>query len=150
MPQMADLPAIRFEAGIRPFTYTGIDYFGPLKVKVGRQTHKRWGVLYTCLTIRAIWIDVVPSYDTQACILSIRDFINRNGRVQEFYSDNGTYFKGADNELTREIKKIDEKRLSDEFTSCYTKWYFNPPESPHMGGMWERLIDPLKRVYTSP
>lgn len=143
-PQIADLPAIRFEAGIRPFSFAGLDYFGPMNVKVGRQSHKRWGVIYTCLTIRAVWIDVVPSYDTTACILSIRDFINREGVVQEFYSDNGSYFKGADNELTREIMKIDMQRLSDEFTSCYTKWYFNPPETPHMGGMWERLISPVK------
>lgn len=143
-PQMADLPKVRFEAGIRPFTYTGLDYFGPFSVKVGRQSHKRWGIIYTCLTIRAIWIDVVPSYDTQACILSIRDFVNRKGTVERFYSDNGTNLKGADNELTREIQKIDFQRLSDEFTSCYTKWYFTPPETPHMGGMWERLITSVK------
>lgn len=142
--QIADLPALRFETVIRPFTYTGVDYFGPLKVKVGRQINKRWGVIYTCLTIRAVWLDVVPSYDTQACIFSIRDFINRKGVIQEFYSDNGTYFKGADNELTREMQKIDVQRLSDEFTSCYTKWYFNPPEASHMGGMWERLIKSVK------
>ncbi|KAG4068395.1 hypothetical protein HA402_007915 [Bradysia odoriphaga] len=143
-PQIADLPAIRFETGIRPFTYTGLDYFGPMKAKVGRQTHKRWGILYTCLTTRGIWTDVVPNYNTESCILSIRDFINRKGLVEIFHSDNGLNLVGANNELKKEMEKIDVLRLEEEFTTCYTKWMFTPPESPHMGGMWERLIRSVK------
>lgn len=41
-PQMADLPIARLAAKTRPFTYVGIDYFGPMNVTVGRRTEKRW------------------------------------------------------------------------------------------------------------
>ncbi|XP_058827917.1 uncharacterized protein LOC131687846 [Topomyia yanbarensis] len=40
-PAMADLPLARLAAFARPFTYMGIDYFGPMTVSVGRRTEKR-------------------------------------------------------------------------------------------------------------
>ncbi|XP_046869435.1 uncharacterized protein LOC124462099 [Drosophila willistoni] len=43
-PQMAPLPIARLAAYQRPFTYVGIDYFGPFLVAVGRRSEKRWGV----------------------------------------------------------------------------------------------------------
>lgn len=52
-PMMADLPQSRLAAFSRPFTYMGVDYFGPILVSVGRRSEKRWGVIATCLTTRA-------------------------------------------------------------------------------------------------
>ncbi|XP_068150201.1 uncharacterized protein [Drosophila tropicalis] len=39
-PQMAPLPIARLAAYQRPFTYVGIDYFGPFLVAVGRRSEK--------------------------------------------------------------------------------------------------------------
>ena len=36
------------------FTYSVVDYFGPWMVKEGRRSIKRYGVLFTCLVLRAI------------------------------------------------------------------------------------------------
>ena len=41
-PIMADLPPARVAAYLRPFSYAGIDYFGPMQVMVGRRVEKRW------------------------------------------------------------------------------------------------------------
>lgn len=144
VPKMAALPAFRFETHIRPFTYTGVDYFGPMKVMIGRRREKRWGALFTCLTIRAIHIELAASLDTGTCIKLVRNFINWRGAPAEFHSDNGTNFVGADNALKEELKKLNVMELSTSVTSCYTKWNFNPPASPHMGGCWERLIKTVK------
>lgn len=76
--------------------------------------------------------------------MAITRFIDRNGTPREFYSDQGTSFKGADNELTREVSNIDQELLNVTFTTCYTKWNFNPPYGQHMGGSWERLIGSMK------
>ena len=45
--KMANLPKDRTESEA-PFTYCGIDYFGPWHIK-GRKELKRYGVLFTCL-----------------------------------------------------------------------------------------------------
>lgn len=157
-PQMADLPQARLATFAKPFSYVGVDYFGPMKVMIGRRTEKRWGVLFTCLTIRAIHIELVSSLNTNSCIMAIGNFIADRGEVIEFHSDCGTNFTGSDNELKkeevdfwisndelkRELAKIDPERLQTEFTSRYTNWFFNPPSAPHMGGSWERLIRSVK------
>ncbi|XP_055923707.1 uncharacterized protein LOC129954075 [Eupeodes corollae] len=145
-PQMAKLPPARLASFAAPFTFTGLDFFGPLTVSVGRHTEKRYGALFTCLTIRAVHIEMVYSLNTSSCILAIRNFMARRGIPREFYSDNGTNFVGAERELREAIKEVDENALIRKFTTTTTKWNFNPPAAPHMGGAWERLVRSIKTV----
>lgn len=60
----------------------------------------------------------------------------------EFFSDNGTNFVGASKEI---IKEINED-CSENFTNARTRWNFNPPAAPHMGGVWERLVRSVKEA----
>lgn len=143
-PQMGNLPPARLALGLRPFSFSGIDYFGPILVTCGRTERKRWGVLITCLTIRAVHIEIAHSLDTNSTVMCIRNFMNRRGRPNEFYSDCGTNLKGANNELRDLVSMIDNERLVTEFTTCYTKWCFNPPKAASMGGSWERLVRSVK------
>ena len=63
---MADLPADRLTPGESPFSYVGIDVFGPLYVKQGRSTVKHYGCLFSCLTMRASHIEVTESLQTDS------------------------------------------------------------------------------------
>ncbi|XP_055585344.1 uncharacterized protein LOC129738178 [Uranotaenia lowii] len=139
-PIMAPLPAARLADHERPFTFTGLDYFGPLLVKVGRSSVKRWVCLFTCLTTRAVHLEVAFDLSTASCIFCVRRFIGRRGAPLEFYSDNGTNFQGASRILQDQINR----GLANTFTNCHTKWTFNPPGAPHMGGVWERLVQSVK------
>ena len=76
---MSDLPRERLAFKERPFTNTGIDYFGRFCVAVKRSTEKRWGFLFTCLTTRAVHFEVVPSMDTSSCVMGIERFAARRG-----------------------------------------------------------------------
>ena len=43
---MGDLPKPRLTPHEPPFTYTGIDFFGPFYVKRGRGTEKVYGCIF--------------------------------------------------------------------------------------------------------
>ncbi|XP_062703954.1 uncharacterized protein LOC134286358 [Aedes albopictus] len=147
-PEMAELPSARMAAFTRPFSHVGVDFFGPIEVLVGRRVEKRWGVLLTCLTVRALHIEVANSLSTSSCMMALNNFIARRGTPVCFYSDRGTNFVGASKELRDALKAIDKHEMSKEFTTPATSWQFNPPSSPHMGGSWERLIQSVKRNLT--
>uniref|UniRef100_A0A182XPV1 DUF5641 domain-containing protein n=1 Tax=Anopheles quadriannulatus TaxID=34691 RepID=A0A182XPV1_ANOQN len=140
VPPMGNLPAARLSPFIRPFTFTGIDYFGPFIVTNGRRTEKRWGVLFTCMTVRAVHLEVAFSLSTSSCIIAIRNFISRRGTPREMYCDQGTNFIGANRELSEALKGVNMQQLIEELDVPQTQWKFNPPAAPHFGGTWERLI----------
>lgn len=80
-----------------PFTNVG-DYFGPIEVRKGRGTVKRYGVILTCLASRAVHLEVANSLDTDACINAFSCFICTRGQVACIQSDNVTNFIGAERE----------------------------------------------------
>ncbi|XP_055584730.1 uncharacterized protein LOC129737593 [Uranotaenia lowii] len=143
--RMAPLPIERLTPVMRPFSYVGVDYFGPVNVTVGRRVEKRWIVLFCCLSIRAIHLEVAYKLDTDSCIMAIRRFVLRRGPPIAFFSDNGTNFKAASKELEFQIKCIDTA-CANVFTNARTRWSFNPPSAPHMGGVWERLVRSAKET----
>lgn len=57
-----------FPADEPPFTNVGVNYFGPVEVKRGRSLFKRYGMILTCLAIRAVHIEVALALDTGCCI----------------------------------------------------------------------------------
>ncbi|XP_065088059.1 uncharacterized protein LOC135709597 [Ochlerotatus camptorhynchus] len=131
---MAPLPEVRVTGLVHPFTHTGVDYFGPIQVKEGYSLVKRWVALFTCLTVRAIHVELVHSLSTQSCIMAIRRFVARRDSPESFHSDNGTNFLGASNLLTKEIQDIHED-CAATFTNWATSWEFNPASAPHMRSM---------------
>ncbi|XP_062704139.1 uncharacterized protein LOC134286530 [Aedes albopictus] len=139
IPRMAPLPLARMASFVKPFTYTGLDFFGPLTVKIGRSNAKRWIAVFTCLTIRAVHVEVAHNLTTDSCMKCIRRFVCRRGAPAEIYSDNGTNFLGAARLLKEQVEQ-----LAVTFTGTTTKWVFNPPGTPHMGGAWERMVRSIK------
>ncbi|XP_055604724.1 uncharacterized protein LOC129752959 [Uranotaenia lowii] len=144
-PRMGNLPSTRLSTFTRPFSFIGIDYFGPMFVSVKRSTEKRWGVLITCLTVRAIHIEIAHSLSSESCIMALRNFMGRRGTPIQIFSDRGTNFIGANKELKLALGEMDQNIILQEISSPNTTWSFIPPASPHMGGSWERMIQTVKR-----
>ena len=90
MQQMAPLEEERLTPDKPPFSFFGVDYFGPFLVKVDRATHKRYGCIFTCLAVRAIHIEIAHSLDTSSFIAAIRRFVSRRGSPEKMFSNNGT------------------------------------------------------------
>ena len=145
-PVMADLPKPRLGYSLPPFTYTGVDYFGPILVKCGRRTEKRYGVLFTCMTTRAVHLEIAHSLETDAYIMAMQRMVSRRGRPAHIWSDNGTNFVGADREVQEALKRLNKEKITDEMSQHGVQWHFNPPAAPHFGGVWERLVKSAKRA----
>ncbi|XP_067274307.1 uncharacterized protein [Pseudorasbora parva] len=142
-PRMADLPPARLRIHQPVFYSTGIDCFGPYLIKVGRRNEKRWGIIFKCMTSRAVHIDLLSSMDSDSFLMALRRFIARRGKPSEILSDQGTNFKGGEKEL-REAFAALQPELQAQLASQQIEFTLNPPSAPHFGGCWEREIRSLK------
>jgi transposase InsO family protein len=139
-PPMGDLPVNRLEHSKRPFSNTGLDYFGPVLVSVGRRREKRWIALFTCLVTRAVHLEVAHSLSTDSAIMCLRRFVARRGNPTTIFSDNGTAFKGA----SRQLRSLYGNDVYGFAATNGIIWHFIPPSAPFMGGAWERLVKSIK------
>ncbi|XP_019727407.1 uncharacterized protein LOC109516990 isoform X3 [Hippocampus comes] len=139
--RMADLPEERMEIS-PPFTYCGMDCFGPFYIKEGRKELKRYGLLITCMCSRAIHIEMLDDLTTDAFINALRAFIAIRGAVRQIRCDQGTNFVGAKNEFVEALKEMDQTKLDK--LEC--EFLMNTPASSHMGGVWERQIRTIRSV----
>ncbi|XP_058827968.1 uncharacterized protein LOC131687894 [Topomyia yanbarensis] len=141
-PRMAPLPVERVSSSMRPFSSVSIDYLGPLEVMIGRRKEKRWVAIFTCLAVRAVHLEVVHSLTTESCRMAISRFRSRFGKPNHIFSDNATCFRGTNNEVVK-MEKINGE-CAERLASPVTSWHFNPPGTPHMGGIWERMVRSVK------
>ena len=86
------------------FSYVGVDRFGPWsvvfrKTRGGSTNQKYWALLFTCLTIGAVPVEVIEELSTSSFINALRGFIAEKGPIVHFPSDRGAYFVGATSEL---------------------------------------------------
>ena len=144
-PLMASLPKERLHVA-PPFTRVGVDYFGPIMVKCFRKQEKRYGCLFTCMVTRAVHLEVAKSLETDSFINALRRFMARRGPPSDVYSDNGTNFVGADRELKESLQEWNQSQIADFLSQKEIQWHFNPPSSPHFGGVWERLVQSCKKA----
>lgn len=147
---MADLPEDRLEPA-PPFTHCGVDYFGPWLIKEGRKELKRYGVLFTCLSSRAIHLEVSAILETDSFINALRRFINRRGPVQTIRCDQESNLVGAKNELQKALSSMDQTRVRHFLLQRNCDWIefqLNVPSASHMGGIWERQIRTARNVLS--
>ncbi|XP_063968669.1 uncharacterized protein LOC135157358 [Lytechinus pictus] len=147
--KMADLPSDRVQTEKPPFTYVGVDCFGPFMVKQGRSHVKRYGCIFTCLVVRAVHIEILHSLETDSFINGLQRFIARRGQPEVIRSDNGTNFVGAERELRDGIRSWNQQKIQDHLLRKGIDWKFNPPSASHMGGSWERQIRTVRKVLNA-
>lgn len=147
IPRMADLPPCRLKVGQQAFHCTGVDCFGPFLVKRGRGTQKRWGIIYKCMTTRAVHIEVLHHMDTDSFFMSFRRFQSRRGRPHTLLSDQWTNFRG-ESELKAGFEDMAED-LKNRLAPYQVCFQFNPPNAPHFGGTWEWEVRSFKTALNT-
>ena len=144
---MADVHRARLGAGHPPFTFTAEDYFGPIDVIHGRGSAKMWGVLFTCLVTRAVYVDLTISLSADDLLMVLRRFISIYRKPAHMFSDNGKNFVGAERLLREELEKLKgDGALVIEFKALGIEWFFQPAQTPHFGGSHESLVRSVKNA----
>ncbi|XP_076230308.1 uncharacterized protein LOC116434332 [Nomia melanderi] len=149
---MGNLPKDRVTQ-TRPFETAGVDYCEPffLKERKHRNVSKIKGyvVVFVCFATKATHLELVTDLTTEACIAAIKRFFARRGRSRIIYSDNGSNFIGANNEIRELTTFVNSKehkgKLKRYLTDEGVNWSFSPPRSPHFGGLWEAAVKAFKR-----
>ncbi|KAK7913154.1 hypothetical protein WMY93_013365 [Mugilogobius chulae] len=151
--QMGNLPLDRMQVA-PPFSYVGVDVFGPWDViarrtRGGQANSKRWAVMFSCLSTRAVHIELIETMNTDSFINALRRHFAIRGPAKQLRSDCGTNFIGASHELKMDESDLSIKNVESFLNKQNCSWIFNPPHASHMGGAWERMIGIARRILDS-
>ena len=146
-PRMADLPQYRFSLEPAIFQNVGLDNFGPFTVLIDRKkTESVYCLIFTCLVVRAVHIEVCNTLTSTSTLLAIKRFFTRRGTSAMFLSDNASNFVRSAALISKKAQPTVVEGVALERLPTFV-WRFNPPGSPHTGGAWERLIGMAKRIF---
>jgi len=146
-PLMGDLPDERLGVYDLPFTFSMLDVAGPIQVKTGRNTTiKRYILVYTCLTTRAVNLELIKDMTTDATLQAINRTINRYGAPYRIITDNGTNFVGAKNKMIELTEAWNRKLMEKGAIIEPIDWQFGPARAPHFQGAVERMVGLTKSV----
>lgn len=141
-PKLTNLPKERLHL-VKPYFHTAIDYTSHLFVADDDgQLKKMYIVLYTCLGIRAVHLDVVPDLSLNSFLQSFKRFCNTYCIPSSIYTDNAKQFLASDNYVNQAL-------VSDEFKDHLSihciKHKTIPAYASWVGGVYERQIKTMKQ-----
>ena len=99
-------------------------------------------VLYTCLGLRCIHLDLVPDFTLNSFLQSFRRFCNTYRVSKSIYTDNAQYFIASRNYLEKALLEdefqahLRENGITHKTIPAYANW---------MGGVYERQIKTVKQ-----
>ena len=141
-PKITNLPKHRVNL-VKPYMHTGIDFTGEIKLREqkGDKFKRMYILIFTCLQIRAVHIELVPDMDTKSLVLAIIRFTNLYGVPSHIYSDNAkSFIAGVD--IMKEVFKASD--FQEKFSKHNIKHIRIPAYSAWVGSVWERMIGVLK------
>lgn len=166
-PMIAELPSFRLEKNTTPFTYTGVDIFGPFqtysyvttttkprnesekpKSVTTRVDTKRWVLIFTCLVTRAVYLIPIANMTAATVWTAFVTFMADRTTPTKFVSDNGAQFhviKQYINEFWTTFTK--EPQVERFLQDHEITWLFRPAHAPWYGGIYERIIGIIKQAY---
>ena len=151
MPIMGNMPESRLRLSKEepPWTHVGVDLTGAIQLKkVGRRTvtpEQAYVVLYTCMTTRSIYLDLMLSNKAEDFLLSFKRLCGDVGMPTFVYSDQAGYFSRAKEELKESFSALNDCMVELQEKGKIV-WKMNPSKAPHEAGVWERLVKSTKHV----
>ena len=127
------------------FAHVSVDYGGPFITAQGRG-QKRWPCLFTCLSSRAVHLEMAYGLDTDSFLRCFVRMTRRRGYPLMIVSSRGNNFICAERELREITDDLDHTQIQDQTASKGVKWSINPPLAPRFGGVDEIMIKAAKKA----
>jgi hypothetical protein len=156
-PETPPLPPFRVRQS-PPFSYVGIDYMGPLIVKIpptivivkeGRKEKKKvitskkvWISLFTCAVVRAVHLELVDDQASDEFLMALRRCAAMYGKPTMIVCDNAGQFQTT-KLLLAELSR--QRNVQEYCAKEGISWHFIPELAPWMGAFYERMIQTVKR-----
>ena len=103
-------------------------------------THSSEGVP-SCFCLSSHKSYTPGGWTTDAFIATLKRFISRRNLPGHIYSDNGSNFIGARNQMQELYKFLSlpstQNSVKDALLAQRVEWHFIPDRAPHFGGIWE-------------
>ena len=134
------------------FTNCMVDYFGPYSVRgevQKRTSGKAWGVIFCDLASRAVFIEAVHEYTTDAFLIALSKFASVRGYPRVMYSDPGSNLCSASKELNNQWKmmwKEEKEKIISHSSENGMEWRFSTADSPWQNGAVEALVKSAKKI----
>ncbi|XP_046492465.1 uncharacterized protein [Neodiprion pinetum] len=127
---MTDLPWARVN-GTVAFLRVGVDHFGPVFVKEKKFRNqkfiKSYGCVFVCMATKDVHLEIPR-------VLGQRDKFRRSKQeLRELYA-------------LLETEEL-QQTVATYATQRNIIWRFNPPLSPHFGGLWEAAVTAFKHHF---
>jgi len=110
---------------LKPFAVTGVDFAWPLYIKVGRDMHKAYITLFTCVTTRVVHLELCTDMSTDKFLMALQRFVGRCGLTHTIYTNNARTFHTANFELSHQF-----------LAHNGIAWKFIAPRAAWWGGWW--------------
>ena len=148
---MGKLPEERLKPA-PPWYSTAIDLFSPYTIKdevQKRTSSKAYGVLFNCLSTRAVHVDLASDYSADKFLMVFRRFVSIREYLSKMYSDNGPQLIASSKELSNMTKEWDWDNVKAFVTIEGFEWFdFTPDDAPWQNGVSEALIKSIKKAPT--
>lgn len=145
-PSSGPLPSERVTPS-PPYSFTGVDMCGPFTIRDGDNEKKYYIALFTCLVTRNVHLEVTSDMSAKTFLLALRRFVAKCGVPRKMLSDNGSNFRLTEMILSTQQTEVPPDNSVSLFVAEHDiDWSFIPPSSPHMGGVWERIVGIVKRT----
>ena len=127
------------------FTNTGLDYFGPLYIRQGKDRVKVWVCLFTCITVRAMHLELVEGMTVEQFLLTFCRFIARRGKPDQIILEYAPNFKATKKAIDMAWEKVVyDPPVHSYLSDKKIKLSFIIEPSPWMGGFYEHLVGTTK------
>ena len=145
---MGSLPEGRIES-TAPFLTTCLDLFGPISCRgLGggvRKPMKAYGVIFGCLSTKAVRILATTGYSTKQFLVAYWKFVGNQGAPAVIVSDHGTQLvSAAKKQADPDATDINWDQVIGLASRSGTKWTFTEKGCPWRNGTAEAVVKLVK------